>query len=211
MAPRRFFEKQDSERQQESRSRSDVKRKPPAVDRSQVAAEQVARSRSHRDRQIKHTENAAALLFRKKIRNEGGRNGDEGRFADSDQRVAYQQFRVGMRDSGQQRECTPEDGAEGDDQLARIPIRQRTDKRRSHHVESQKRTGEVADLRLRQVKLGLHQRLHGKQHIPVRVVEQIQRGEHEQRGAGIELLLGHGWWLVVSSSWLLVASGFLCS
>src|SRR5713101_6195069 len=41
------------------------------------------------------------------------------------------------------------------------------------------------------MELILDQRLHREQHIAVRVIKQIERGEHEQRGAGMELLLGH--------------------
>ncbi len=37
----------------------------------------------------------------------------------------------------------------------------------------------------------LHQRLHREQHIAVRVIQQIERGEHEQRGAGLEVLRRH--------------------
>ena len=38
----------------------------------------------------------------------------------------------------------------------------------------------------------LNQRLHREQHIAVDIVQQIERGQYEQRGAGMELLRGHG-------------------
>ena len=61
-------------------------------------AEQVTRCRSHRNRQIKYAENAAAFFFRKKIGNKGRRDGDKGRFADPHQGMANQQFRIGVCD-----------------------------------------------------------------------------------------------------------------
>ena len=42
------------------------------------------------------------------------------------------------------------------------------------------------------MKFVLHQRLHRKQHVAVRIIEQVQRREHEQRGAGIEFGRSHG-------------------
>ena len=96
-----------------------------------------------------------------------------------------------MGDRREQRQPAPENRAQHDDQLARIAIRQRPHKRRGDHVKAQKRAGEISDLRLAEMKFILHQRLHRKQHIAIRIIQQIERGEHEQRGSGMELLLGH--------------------
>jgi hypothetical protein len=48
----RFLEKQHRNRQQESRSRRNVERKAPSIVRGQIAAQQISRRRSHRNRQI---------------------------------------------------------------------------------------------------------------------------------------------------------------
>ena len=37
----------------------------------------------------------------------------------------------------------------------------------------------------------LHQGLHREQHISIRIIQQIERGEHKQRGSGMKLLLSH--------------------
>ena len=90
--------------------------------RAELASEQIARSSADRDRQIKHAKDAAALAFRKKVGNKSRRDGDEGRLSHSDQCVANQQLPVRMRDRGEQRKSTPENRAQNDDQLARIPV-----------------------------------------------------------------------------------------
>ena len=42
------------------------------------------------------------------------------------------------------------------------------------------------------MKFVLHQWLHREQHVAVRVVEQIERRQDNQRGARLEISLGHG-------------------
>ena len=42
------------------------------------------------------------------------------------------------------------------------------------------------------MKFLLNQGLHREQHIAVRIVEQIERGEDNQRGARLQIRLGHG-------------------
>src|ERR1700722_11217703 len=42
------------------------------------------------------------------------------------------------------------------------------------------------------MELVLHQRLHCEQHVAIRVIEQIQRGEHDQCGARMEFRGSHG-------------------
>ena len=71
----------------------------------------------------------------KKIGDERGSDGHEGGLADTHQGVAEQQFSVGVRDRGQQGQPAPENGAQNDDQLARVTVGQRADKRRRDHVE----------------------------------------------------------------------------
>jgi hypothetical protein len=48
------------------------------------------------------------------------------------------------------------------DQAARIPVSERPSKGCRDHVKAEKRAGEVSDLRIADVKLVLHQRLHRK-------------------------------------------------
>src|SRR5260370_29592711 len=96
-----------------------------------------------------------------------------------------------MGNSRKQREATPEDCAEGDDELTRVPIRQRAYERRRHHVKTQKRAGEIAQLRLAKMKFILHQRLNRKQHIAIRVVKQIERCENDERSARIKFRVVH--------------------
>src|SRR5580700_3940965 len=97
-----------------------------------------------------------------------------------------------MSERGEQREPAPEERAQNDDELARIAVGQRTDKRRSHHVETQKCAGKIANLRLGKVELVLHQWLHREQHVAVRIVEQIERREYDQRRAWLQFRGGHG-------------------
>jgi hypothetical protein len=37
----------------------------------------------------------------------------------------------------------------------------------------------------------LNQRLHREKHVAIRIIQQIERGEHEQSSAGVEFLIGH--------------------
>ena len=191
LSPLRLVEKQHGNRQQEAGSGRDVERKPPAVLRSQIAAQQVSRRRAHRNRQIEHAQNPTAFFFGEKIGDESRRNGDERRFTDTDQGVPNQQLGVVVGEGGQQREAAPEDRSQHDDELARIAVCQRANERRGHHVEAQERAGEIADLRLGEVELVLHQRLHREQHVAVDIIQQVQRREHDQRGARLEFRGGH--------------------
>ena len=159
--------------------------------RPQPASQQIARRRAARNRQIENSENAAAFVFRKKVGDKSGRDGHKRRLAHSHQSVAEQQFAVGVGDRGHQGQPAPENGAQDDDQLARIAVRERADKRRSHHVEQQKSAGEISNLGVGELEFGLHQRLHREQHGSVNVVEKVQRGQEDQRGPGIEFALGH--------------------
>ena len=96
-----------------------------------------------------------------------------------------------MRDRGQQRKAAPENAAQSDDELARITDRQRPNKRRSHHVEDKECACQITKLRLRQLKLNLHQWLNRIQDRSVNVVDQVERGQHYQRSGGLELGLRH--------------------
>ena len=187
----RLFQKQNAEGQEKAGSRCDVERKPPAMLWSQIAPQQVSRRRPHWNRQIEHAQNPAALLFRKKIGDESRRNGYERRLTDTDQGVPNQQLGVVMGESGQQREPAPEDCSQHDDQLARIAVRQRADEWRGDHVEAQEGAGEIADLGLGQVKFVLHQRLYREQYVAVDIVQQVQRREHDQRGAWLQFRGSH--------------------
>src|SRR5262249_40431268 len=82
-------------------------------------------------------------------------------------------------------------GPENDDFLARIPVGKRASKGRGDHVETQKGAGQVTDLGVGEMKFTLHQRLHGKQNRAVDIVQQVQRGEKNERGAGIEFGFAH--------------------
>ena len=98
---------------------------------------------------------------------------------------------VGVRDRGQQGDHTPENGAQNNDQLARVPVGQRSDKGRGDHVENQKRAGEISELSVAEMKFVPHQRLHRKQDGAVDVVEKVERGREDQRRPGINFALGH--------------------
>ncbi len=98
----------------------------------------------------------AAFLLRKKIGDEGRRNGYESRFANADQGVPNQQLGIVMSKGSEQREPAPEDRSQHDNQLARIAVCQRANERRGHHVEAQERAGEIANLRLGEMKFVLY-------------------------------------------------------
>ena len=106
--------------------------------------------------------------------------------------MANQQLGVGVCDRSQQCKAAPENCAQHDDELAGIAVGKRPHKGRGHHVEAQKRAGEIADLGLGHMKLILHQRLNREQHVAIHVVEQVQRGQHDQRGARMKFGGGHG-------------------
>ena len=66
-----------------ARSGRNVERKPPAMVRSQIPAEQISRRRPHGNCQIEDPQNPAALLLRKKISHKSRRNRYERRLADA--------------------------------------------------------------------------------------------------------------------------------
>src|SRR5579872_1410571 len=105
--------------------------------------------------------------------------------------MANQQLPVRMRDRSQQSKTAPENCAQNDDQLARIPVSKRSGKWRRYHVKAQKRAGEITHLRVSQMEFALHQRLHRKQNRTVDVVEEIQRREQNERSPGIKFRRGH--------------------
>ena len=194
MAARRFREKGNSQRQQEAWGGCDIERKPPTEIGAEFAAEQVSSGGSHGDREVKHAKNAAPSILRKQVRDERGCDGHEGRFPHADQGMPHQQLPVGMSEGGEQRQSAPENCAEHDDPLARIAIRQRTDKWRRDHIEPEESAGEISHLRVAEVELRLHQRLHGKQYRAVNVVQKVQRGQQGQRRSGIEFGRRHLAW-----------------
>ena len=151
-----------------------------------MTTEQISCGRSDGNGEIKYAQNSPALLLRKQVGNKRRRDCDKGRLANANQRMANQQFGVGVGNRGKQREAAPEDRAADDDPLTRIAVGERSNKRRRHHVEEQECAGEVTNLRVAQVKFALHQRLHGEQHRAVYIVQQIQRGEQDQRGARVK-------------------------
>src|ERR1019366_696137 len=156
--------------------------------------EQVPSRRSHGDGQVEHAKDAAPLILRKQVRDERGRDGDEGRLAHADQRMPNQQFPVGVGEGGEQSQSAPENRAEHDDPLARIAVGQRADKWRRDHIEPEEGAGEISHLSIGEMEFRLHQRLHGKQHRAVNVIQQVQRGQQGQRRAGIEFGRRHLAW-----------------
>src|SRR5229473_3355623 len=81
-----------------SRETRRYKTKTPSHRRSKLASQQIARRRTDGDRQVKDTENAAAFVFRKKVRDKGGRDGDKRRLTDTHQRMTEQQLSVRVGD-----------------------------------------------------------------------------------------------------------------
>ena len=85
----------------------------------------------------------------------------------------------------------PENRPQHNDDLARISVCQGPHKGRRDHIKPQERAGKICDLRVGQVELILDQRLNGIEDIAVRIVEEVQRRENDQRGSGMEVLRGH--------------------
>src|SRR6185437_7354948 len=106
-------------------------------------------------------------------------------------RVTNQQFGVRMRNRSEQGQAAPEDRSQNDNQFSRIAIRQRPHKRRRNHVEAKKGASQISNLLFGEMKLILHQRLYRKQHIAVRVIEQIERRQNDQRRPRLHIALGH--------------------
>ena len=191
LAPRRLGEEPDHQSQQEAGKSGDIKRKPPSHRRPEFTSQQIARRGTDGNCEIKNPKNAAAFVFRKKIRDKRWRDGHKCRFAHTDQGMPQQQFSVGVSHRRHQRQATPEHRPQHDDQLARVAIGERSDEWRGHHVEHQKRAGEISNLGVAEVKFALHQRLHRKQYRPVDVVEKVQRRQEYERGPGIEFARSH--------------------
>jgi hypothetical protein len=96
-----------------------------------------------------------------------------------------------MRDRREQSQPAPEQRAQHNDELPRVPVRQRPYKRSRNHVETKESAGQISDLCIAQMKLILHQRLHREQHVAVRIIEQVECREDNQRGARLEISLSH--------------------
>src|ERR1700731_4376382 len=159
--------------------------------RPELAAQQITCGRAYRNRQIKHSEDAAALVFRKKIGHEGWGDGDEGRFSDANQGVADKQLPVSVRNRSEQRKAAPEDRSQNNDHFAGIAVSQRPRKRGSDHVKAEKGACKISNLRVAEMEFTLHQRLYRKQNRAVDIVEQVQRREQDERGPGIKFRRGH--------------------
>ena len=89
----------------------------------------------------------------------------------------------------QQSKAAPEKCSQNDNEFARVPVSQRTDKRRGDHVEAEERTSQVPDLLFRDVELILHQRLDGEQYVAVRVIEQIERRQNNEGSFRLKIVL----------------------
>ena len=109
--------------------------------------------------------------MREQVRHKRGRNRDEGCFADTYKGVPDQQFGISMRNRREQGEAAPENGAQHDDEFARIPVGKRPHERRGNHVEGEECAGQIPDLGIGHVKFVLHQGLHRKQHVAIHVVQ----------------------------------------
>src|SRR3954463_7985998 len=186
-----FFQERHNQGKHKTRHRGEVERKPPSMSGRQITAEQIPSSGSHGNREIENTQIPPTFLLFKKIGNKSRRNGDECCLTYPHQRVTNQQFGVGMRDRSEQSQAAPEDRSQNNNQLPRIAIRQRPHKRRRNHVEAKKSASQISNLLFGEMKLILHQRLHRKQHIAVRVIEQIERCQNDQRRPRLQVVLGH--------------------
>ena len=109
-------------------------------------------------------QNPAAFVFRKEVGNKGGRNGYKRCLANAYQSVTQQQLSVGVGDRRHQSQPAPEHSPQYDDQLARVPVSERTHKRRGHHVEQEKSAGKISNLGVGELEFGLYQRLHREQY-----------------------------------------------
>src|SRR5579864_6746350 len=102
-----------------------------------------------------------------------------------------QQLPISVSHRCEERKSAPEDRAQNDDHFARVPVGKRTGKGRGNHVKAEKSAREISDLGVGEMKFGLHQRLHRKQHRTVDVVQQVQRRQQNQRRPRVEFRLGH--------------------
>src|SRR2546423_15243458 len=124
--------------------------------RTQVTPKQISQRKSDGNCQVEHAQDSAPSIFGIEIGNKCGRNRDERSLPNPDQSVSNEQLGVIVGDRGEKGERAPKEGAQSDDALARVPVGQRTDKRRRNHVKDQKGTRESTELGLRQVELGLN-------------------------------------------------------
>src|SRR4029077_11907929 len=107
LAALRLGNKQNRQRQQKPRDRSNIKRKSPAMKRREMAAQKVTRSCTYRNREIKYSKNATALLFWKQVGHKSWSDRNESRFADADERVANEQFPICMGNRSSKCETAP--------------------------------------------------------------------------------------------------------
>jgi hypothetical protein len=96
-----------------------------------------------------------------------------------------------VRNRSEQGKATPENRAQNDDQLARIPVSKRSGEGRRDHVKTEKRAGEITYLRVGEMKFALHQWLYCEQNRTVNIVKEIQRREQAKRGPRIKSRLRH--------------------
>ena len=61
-----------------------------------MASKKISSCRTYGNGEIENSKNASAHVSRKKVSDKSGRDGDKSCFADSDQGVANEQFRVGV-------------------------------------------------------------------------------------------------------------------
>ena len=185
------MEKQNSERQQEAGHGGDVEGKAPSVMRGEVSTQKITGSRSNRNGEVENAENASAQVLREQVGNKRWSDGYECCFANSHQRVAQQQLTVGVGKGGKQSEGAPEQPAERDDQFARIPVGEWTDKGRGKHIKKQERAGQISELSFREMEIDLNERLHRVQYRAIDIVDEVECSEDDQCGASLEPLRGH--------------------
>src|SRR5690349_12277449 len=91
-----------------------------------------------------------------------------------------------MNEPGKKGEAAPDHDAENHDVFAGEAVTHPADQRRSKHIGEEKSAGQDADFGVTHQKFFFHVRLHGKEHIAVNVIENVQSGKHRQQEAGIE-------------------------
>src|ERR1700677_202997 len=191
--PSRIFHEKTECAKQQTWRHYDVERPAPVVEgRIDLSAQHIAKRTPHRNRQVKERHHAPAHLLREDIGEDRGSGGPVGRLPHPDKKPRDEQNRKCRRQS---RPCTrqaPDHDAKTDDMPARNAVREKSEKRREHHIAQQERGAKPAKFRPGIEIAGKEKRLvdfrqYRSQHLAVDVIEKIDAKE-QREGAFCALL-----------------------
>ena len=148
-------------------------------------ADDVAERRADGDRGEEYREDAAALVAREVIGEQGGGDRPVRCLADADRGAGREQPGVIARQSAERGGEAPDADAETEQAGARAPVAERAEHRRGEHVDDEKAGHQQAELRVGQVELRVLHALGERGDDPaIQVVEEIDQREDGETETG---------------------------